>query len=203
MEPASEPAPLEGDATAPDAAGAAGEVGGAEGGERASAAETEPPAPAVQERPARPQDDPAAASRQAAEARRPAPSPAPSPPVEPALKPEPPASAPAVAEPSQAPPAAAQPPDPPPAFSRTYECRETAEFHVDPEEALVTVDGKVIGKADDWDGMAFRKGHRFPGPGAYAVKLSLEGYRTEWVRIVVNPQAKKKTAKVELELEEE
>jgi hypothetical protein len=202
MEPDSEPAPLEGGA-ASDAEGAAGKVGGAEAGEHASAAEPDPPAPAEQEKPAQPQDRPTATSRPAAETRRPAPSPTPPTPVETVLKPEPPASPPAVAAPSPAPPATAQPSDPPPAFSRTYTCRETAEFHVDPEEALVTVDGKLIGKADDWDGMAFGKGHRFPGPGAYTVKLSLEGYRTEWVRIVVNPQAKKKTAKVELELAEE
>jgi hypothetical protein len=88
-------------------------------------------------------------------------------------------------------------------FAKTYECRQTAEFHVDPEKTLVTVDGREIGKADQWDGMFFRKGYAFPGPGAYTVKLSLPGYRTEWVQIVVRPEAKKKTAMVELELAEE
>jgi len=73
---------------------------------------------------------------------------------------------------------------------------------VAPESAQVTVEGNTIGKADDWDGTFGGKAYEFPGPGTYAVKLSLRGYRTEWIRVIVRPEAKAKTVEVELDLAE-
>ncbi len=89
-----------------------------------------------------------------------------------------------------------------PTPSKTFACRKGAEFHVDPEETLVTVEGRLLGKADDWDGMGGGKAYIFPGPGSYLVKLELTGYRTTWIEIVVSPSAKKEIVNVDTELEE-
>ena len=82
--------------------------------------------------------------------------------------------------PPPAPPAAVIPPPP---IAATFEGRRGAEFHVDPEETEVSIDGRFIGLADDWDGAGGGKTYTFPGPGDYVVKLALAGHRTEWVRV--------------------
>ncbi|GEM_PF-2552011 len=176
---------------------------------RVPPAAPEQSAPPVQDRPRERKDNKADTRPPSSTAPKPKPRAQPSSPGVPAPDPAPvpdtDSSAEQPAAESKGPAAAPAPSPPEPAivFSKTYECSRYAEFHVDPEEALVTVDGKEIGKADRWDGMHFRKGYKFPGPGTYAVKLSLQGYRTEWVKIVVRPEAKKKTAKVDLELAKE
>ena len=83
-------------------------------------------------------------------------------------------------------------------ISKTYECRESAVFNVDPEETVVTVDGRRIGTADDWDDAGGGKKYKFQGPGIHYVKLSLEEYETMWLKFVVSSDAKKKTADVDL-----
>lgn len=88
-----------------------------------------------------------------------------------------------------------------PPIEKVYECREGAIFGVDPEEALITIDGATIGKADDWDDAGGGKKYSFGGPGTYYVKLSLDGYRTAWIKIVVHPQAEEEYADIDLELE--
>jgi hypothetical protein len=77
-----------------------------------------------------------------------------------------------------------------------------AEFHVSPEEAVVAIDGVVIGKADDWDGMGGGKAWVFPGPGTYLVRLEAEGYRTVWVQVVVRAGADEDVVDVDTDLEE-
>lgn len=89
---------------------------------------------------------------------------------------------------------------PTPPIEKVYECRAGAVFGVDPEEALITVNGKTIGKADDWDDAGGGQKYLFGGPGTYFVKLSLEQYRTAWIKIVVRPQAEEEYASVDLEL---
>lgn len=93
-------------------------------------------------------------------------------------------------------------PTPPPPVVKTYYGRQGAVFNVDPEDALVEIDGQVIGTADDWDGKGGGKVYVFPGPGTYYAKLSLKGYRTAWVAIVISPSAKDKNADVDWEMEE-
>ena len=87
-------------------------------------------------------------------------------------------------------------------FSGVFETRRAVEFHVSPEETLVTVDGRLIGMADDWDGMGGGKKFVIGGSGPHLVKLSLDGYKTAWVKVVVSPDAKKDTVKVDTDLEE-
>jgi hypothetical protein len=108
---------------------------------------------------------------------------------------------PAVTE-SVAPVVEAPAPEPAPPIAATFECRRGAEFHVDPEEVLVTVDGQLLGEADDWDGAGGGKTYDFSSPGEHLVKLSLAGFRTVWVKVVVSPNAKREVVKVDTELEE-
>lgn len=71
----------------------------------------------------------------------------------------------------------------------TYRCRNGAQFHIDPEDAMVEIEGKVIGRADDWDGFGGGSTYYFEKPGKYEVKLSLPGYKTKWIQITVAPEA--------------
>ncbi len=156
---------------------------GAAPGAAASAAPA--PAPAV---PAAAMPAPAGSSVAAA---RPAPAtpaaPAPAPPgaVSPAARPAPP------------------PPPPPPPFRKTYECRESATFKIDPDTAIVTVDGEVIGIADEWADTPRTKKYKFQGEGVHYVKLSHRDYETLWLRFIVSKDALDKTAIVELALKEQ
>lgn len=113
--------------------------------------------------------------------------------VEPAPEPAPEPAVPAVAAPA---------PPPPPPIAAVFETRRAAEFHVDPEDALVTIDGRPIGKADDWDDMGGGKQWVFTAPGEHLVELSLAGYRTAWIKIVVKPDAKRDVVDIDTDLEE-
>ena len=111
----------------------------------------------------------------------------------------------AAAPPAVAPPVAvatAPPPTPTPPIQMVYECRKGAIFGVDPEEALVTVNGTTIGTADEWDDAGGGQKYVFDRAGTYYVKLSLQDYRTAWVKIVVRPGAEEEYAEVDLDLEE-
>ncbi|MFN7942929.1 MAG: protein kinase [Thermoanaerobaculia bacterium] len=96
-----------------------------------------------------------------------------------------------------------EPPAPKIHIAETFICREAAEFHVDPEDTMIEIDGTPIGKADDWDGMGGGKAYKFPGPGEYTVKLSLAKFKTAWIKIVVTPSSRTKTVNVDTELEED
>ena len=62
-----------------------------------------------------------------------------------------------------------------------------AEFHVEPEEVLVTDRRPAPGRSRRLGRRRRRRDLLFPGPGDYLVKLSLQGYRTVWVKVVVTP----------------
>lgn len=89
-----------------------------------------------------------------------------------------------------------------PPISEIYACTRGAEFDVDPEEALVTINGTILGIADDWDDAGGGQTYFFPGPGRYLVKLSHPGYITTWVRISVSQYAEDEVVEVDTELEE-
>jgi hypothetical protein len=94
-------------------------------------------------------------------------------------------------------------PTPTPPLVAVFRARQAARFDVSPEDAEVTVDGRSIGKADDWDDKGGGKLYRFDGPGSHYVKLSLKGYRTAWIKIVVSGSASDKVAEVDTELKED
>jgi len=125
------------------------------------------------------------------------PVPTPPPTVAPAASP----AAAVVAVPTWAPPTPA--PTATPVVAAVYVCSKGAEFNVSPEETEVTIDGRTIGIADDWDGMGGGQTYVFPGPGTYWVRLTAAGYQTTWVKIEVKPDAKDEIADVDVELPEE
>ncbi len=140
-----------------------------------------PPA-AVPPAPPRPRPDPAPAGPAPAEA---LPRPA-------ELEPSPPAPVPVAVAPAYSPPAA---------ISEVLSCREGVEFHTDPEEATVSIDGRRIGVADDWDGMGGGKAWR-SSPGTYVACMSGPALQTVCVEIHLDPGARKKICDVDTDLED-
>lgn len=98
-------------------------------------------------------------------------------------------------------PAPAPTPTEPPVVA-TFHCSRGADFNVSPEDAHITIDGKDIGIADDWDNAGGGRTYVFASPGTYFAKLSLRGHRTAWVKIVVSPEAKTRIADIDTSLQE-
>ena len=92
---------------------------------------------------------------------------------------------------------------PTPPIEKVFTCQKGAKFNVSPEDAEVWIEGKKIGTADDWDDMGGGKVFDFPKPGTYYVRLTLKGYKTAWVKIVVKSDADKEVANVDTELNED
>jgi len=91
---------------------------------------------------------------------------------------------------------------PPLPISGTFQCRKGVEFDVNPEEALVAVDGVTIGIADDWDGKRGGKQYIFKEPGEHIARFSLKGYKTAWVKIIVGPDASDRIVSVDTKLKQ-
>ncbi len=86
-------------------------------------------------------------------------------------------------------------------FVEEYACRSYMEFHVDPEEALITVNGTLLGEADDWDGSGGGDEYR-PEPGRYEVMITHPKYPTIWVLAFMDPEAEKKKCDIDPEMED-
>lgn len=86
----------------------------------------------------------------------------------------------------------------PPPVSMVFQCRQAAEFLVKPDRCEVTVNGRVVGIADDYS--SGRHAYRFPRSGWYTVRFRMPGYMTTWVRVEVDPRAEKDVAKVKLKM---
>jgi hypothetical protein len=117
-----------------------------------------------------------------------------------------PTAAPAPIEPAPTVPAETAPPAPPPfqpggPISQVITTRDGVEFHVDPEEAWIDIDGQTIGISDDWDGMGGAEPYRFAGRGTHYARIWLEGYQDQWVRIVVSSEGEDDITDVDVELE--
>lgn len=94
-------------------------------------------------------------------------------------------------------------PTPTPPLVAVFKARKAARFDVSPDDAEITVNGRSVGKADDWDDRGGGKLYEFDAPGAYYVRLSLKGYRTAWIKIVVSRDASEKVAEVDTELKKD
>jgi len=91
----------------------------------------------------------------------------------------------------------------PQAVSEVYEARRAAQFNIRPDNALITINGVAIGRAEEWGGGTFGGGGRpypFRDPGTYYVELRADGYQTTWIKIVIRPDAKDLTVKVRTKL---
>lgn len=122
----------------------------------------------------------------------------------PRVQPVPPTPAPTlIPQPTPTPAATPTPtpaPTPTPPIVEEFLCRESVEFHVSPDKAMVTLDGIDIGIADDWDGVAGGRPYVFPGPGVYYARFTLDRYEAAWVKITVSPDAPDTMAKIKTRL---
>ena len=66
----------------------------------------------------------------------------------------------------------------------------------------MTVDGEVIGIADEWADTPRTKKYKFNSEGVHYVKLQHKDYEALWLRFIVSKNALDKTAIVELKLKE-
>ena len=101
------------------------------------------------------------------------------------------------------PPPVAPPPEvatPGPQIAEVYRCQIAAEFHIDPEEARVSIDGRDIGTSDDWDDTGGGKQWRFDTTGRHLASLSLAGYQTVWIELATDLGAEDEVCNVDLEL---
>jgi hypothetical protein len=94
-------------------------------------------------------------------------------------------------------------PTPTPPIWKTFECRLGAEFDVEPDEAMLAINGKELGIVDEYDGFGDPGEYTFPGPGTYYASFSHEGYQTIWVKIVAKDDAKKKFCDIEKDLKKD
>ncbi len=85
---------------------------------------------------------------------------------------------------------------PTPRVRATYECRRGVKFSIDPDKAVVTMDGRRIGISEDF----YHRAYTFSRSGTHYAKLSLHGYRTDYVKIVVRSGAEDENADIKLEL---
>lgn len=90
-----------------------------------------------------------------------------------------------------------------PPITAVFECQKGAEFRGSPDAMDVFVGEQRIGTADEWDGMGGGQTYMFPKEGTYLVRLSLAGYRTTWVQVVVKAAAEDEIVQVDTDLEKE
>ena len=75
-------------------------------------------------------------------------------------------------------------------YDNVYRVRRAMKFQISPDQARISVDGKYVGIADDWDDHG--GGKTFPlAPGTHRVKATLPGYRDLNLQIVVSPSGDK------------
>ncbi len=88
------------------------------------------------------------------------------------------------------------------AFSpdKIYRTRRSARFGVSPDQARISVDGRFVGTADDWDNHGGGKDLEFAN-GRHRVRLELPGYRDLDLEIVVTADAEDETVHIDDELE--
>jgi serine/threonine protein kinase len=131
-----------------------------------------PPAPSVQ----REEQRPAPVQERPAPVRPTVPPPAPSPAI-PAPEPEPESAAPSEPEPEPERPAAME------AADQTVRSGLDVAFRITPPDAFILVDGRVIGKAQEWSGQKGARTFTFPGPGSYLVKIRKPGMKDHRIAV--------------------
>ena len=56
-------------------------------------------------------------------------------------------------------------------------------FRITPPDAFILVDGRVIGKAQEWSGQRGARTYTFPGPGSYLVKVRKPGMKDHRIAV--------------------
>jgi serine/threonine-protein kinase len=73
------------------------------------------------------------------------------------------------------------------AADRTVHSGLAVAFHISPPDAIILVDSRVIGAAENWSGQKDSRTYTFPGPGTYLVKIKKDGMHE--LRIAVEASA--------------
>jgi eukaryotic-like serine/threonine-protein kinase len=97
-------------------------------------------------------------------------------------------------------PSATSVPTEPPVVA-TFRASEGVKFSTSPDAAELWVKGTLIGTADDWDDMGGGKVWE-PGRGTHLVRMTLKGYKTVWIKVIIDPAAKEDVGDVDTDLEE-
>ena len=82
-----------------------------------------------------------------------------------------------------------------------YTTRHSVRFTSSPDQARLTIDGRAVGIADDWDNRGGGREFVFDTPGPHSVRMELPGYRTVRLRIDVSPSADKDSISIDDELD--
>jgi hypothetical protein len=118
--------------------------------------------------------------------------PVPSPPISPErqerprLEPTPAPAQPEPARPSREPEPEPEPEEPAPSLpqaDQTVRTGLTVSFRVNPPDAHVLVDGRVLGPAQEWSGQKGARTYTFPGPGTYLVKIRKDGMKEQRIAV--------------------
>jgi eukaryotic-like serine/threonine-protein kinase len=96
-------------------------------------------------------------------------------------------------EPERPEPRASIPPAAAIRFDNVYRARRAVQFQIDPDQARLTVDGRYVGIADDWDNHGGGKVFPF-SPGTHIVRATLPGYRDLTLQIVISPSEREAVA---------
>ena len=80
-----------------------------------------------------------------------------------------------------------------------YRTTGTVRFQIKPSEALLTVDGRILGKASNWADSDLK----IPEMGIHDVTLSMPGYKPKQLRILSGLEAEKETTVVKESLKKE
>jgi len=90
-----------------------------------------------------------------------------------------------------------------PSFEAVYRGRKKCKFDVDPEDAEVYINGKHLGKADDWDGMGGGKEYEFESSRPFFATFKFKGFRTATVKIVPDEDVEEKTVSVDFKMKKD
>jgi serine/threonine protein kinase len=82
-----------------------------------------------------------------------------------------------------------------------YATRHGVRFTSSPDQARLTIDGRLVGIADDWDNRGGGREFVFDSPGAHDVRMELPGYKSLHLRIDVSPEAEKDSVSIDDELD--
>lgn len=96
-------------------------------------------------------------------------------------------------------PAATPAPTATPPIAETFACGQKLTFKVKPEDAVVTINGEVIGRARRFA----EEELELPEAGVYYVRISAPGYTEYWCKVVARADADKKTKTLEIKLAKE
>lgn len=97
-------------------------------------------------------------------------------------------------------PTAVPPPTPTPPVAEFLYTRSGISFDVEPEDAVIAIDGEPAGSAARWDGSDAGVYRFREERGVHYVEISAPGHLSRWVRVTVTPVGEDDVVEIEAEL---